>query len=81
MKRRVHPMTWLAVWLGIALLASLLALVGAVAQLPAERQLDSAHTAGMALGQQMCLGFRSEMERSPRPAAASPLQPQRGGLL
>lgn len=79
MKRR-HPMTWLVVWLAVALLAALLALVAVVAHLPADKQLNSAHLAGMELGQQMCLGFRSEMERIARPAAA-PLQPQRGGLL
>lgn len=80
MKRRVHPMTWLVVWLAIALVAALFALVAVVAQLPADQQLDRAHLAGMELGQQMCLGFRSEMERAARPAAV-PVQPQRGGLL
>lgn len=80
MKRR-HPMTWLVVWLAVALLAALLALVWVVSQRDvADTQLNRAHWAGMELGQQMCLGFRSQMERGPQPAAAA-VQPQRGGLL
>ncbi|MBX9831863.1 MAG: hypothetical protein K2X78_02315 [Burkholderiaceae bacterium] len=80
MKRR-HPMTWLVVWLAVALLATLFALVWVVSQRDvAETQLNRAHWAGMELGQHMRLGFRSEMERGPLPAAAT-AQPQRGGLL
>ena len=79
-RRRCHPMTALVVWLGVAVLGLLFALVLVVAQLPTDAQLDRAHLAGMELGQQMCIGFKSEMERGPRPAAV-PVQPQRGGLL
>lgn len=80
MKRRAHPITGLVVWLAVALVAALFALAAVVAQLPADQQLDRAHLAGMELGQQMCIGFKSEMERGPRPAAAQPA-PQGGGLL
>ena len=81
MKRRVHPMTWLVGWLAVALVATLFTLVWVVSQRDvAEVQLDRAHLAGMELGQTMCLGFRSEMERAARPAAA-PAVPGRGGLL
>lgn len=80
MKRR-HPMTALVLWLGLCCLVLLLALVWVVGQRDvSDVQLNSAHLAGMELGQQMCLGFRSEMERGPRPAAV-PVRPQRGGLL
>lgn len=64
MKRRVHPMTSLVVWLGVTVVALLLALVTVLARLPSDLQLDSAHLAGMELGQQMCLGFLSEKERA-----------------
>lgn len=74
MKRRVHPMTSLVVWLGVTVVALLLALVTVLARLPSDQQLDGAHTAGMHLGQQMCLGFLSEKDR----AAA---RRQSGGLL
>jgi hypothetical protein len=74
MKRRVHPMTALVAWLGVAVVALLLALVAVIARLPSDQQLDGAHTAGMHLGQQMCLGFLSEKDR----AAA---RRQSGGLL
>lgn len=81
MKRRVHPMTALVLWLGLCVLALLFALVWVLSKRDvAEVQLDRAHLAGMELGQTMCLGFRSEMERGPRPAAA-PAAAQRGGLL
>lgn len=81
MKRRVHPMTWLVGWLAVALVATLFTLVWVVSKRDvAEVQLDRAHLAGMELGQTMCLGFRSEMERATRPAAA-PAATQRGGLL
>lgn len=81
MKRRVHPMTWLVGWLAVALVAALFTLVWVVSKRDvAEVQLDRAHLAGMELGQTMCLGFRSEMERAARPATA-PAATQRGGLL
>lgn len=81
MKRRVHPMTWLVGWLAVALLAALFTLVWVVSKRDvAEVQLDRAHLAGMELGQTMCLGFRSEMERAARQAVA-PAATHRGGLL
>lgn len=80
MKRR-HPLTALVLWLGLCCLVLLLALVWVVSQRDvADVQLDRAHLAGMELGQSMCLGFRSEMERAARPATA-PAATQRGGLL
>ena len=80
MKRR-HPLTSLVLWRGLCCLVLLLALVWVVSQRDvAEVQLDRAHLAGMELGQTMCLGFRSEMERAARPATA-PAATQRGGLL
>lgn len=80
MKRR-HPLTALVLWLGLCVLALLFALVWVVSKRDvAEVQLDRAHLAGMELGQTMCLGFRSEIERAARPAAA-PSAIHRGGLL
>lgn len=80
MKRR-HPLTALVLWLGMCCLVLLFTLVWVVAQRDvAEVQLDRAHLAGMELGQTMCLGFRSEMERAARPAAGTAV-PGRGGLL
>ena len=81
MKRRVHPMTQLVGWLAVALVAAMFALVWVVSKRDvAEVQLDRAHMAGMELGQTMCLGFRSEMERAARPAAA-PAAAHRGETL
>lgn len=80
MKRR-HPLAVLVLWLGLCVVALLFTLVWVVSQRDvAEVQLDRAHLAGMELGQTMCLGFRSEMERAARPAAA-PGGALRGGLL
>ena len=80
MKRR-NPLTALVLWLGMCCLVLLFTLVWVVAQRDvAEVQLDRAHLAGMELGQTMCLGFRSEMERAARPAV-TPAVPGCGGLL
>lgn len=80
MKRR-HPLTALVLWLGLCVVALLFTLVWVVSKRDvAEVQLDRAHLAGMELGQTMCLGFRSEIERAARPAAV-PATPSRGGLL
>ena len=74
MKRR-HPLIPLVIWLGVAVTALLLALAFVISQRDvADVQLDRAHMAGMELGQQMCLGFRSEMQRAPA-------RQGRGGLL
>ena len=74
MKRR-HPLIPLVVWLGVAVTALLLALAFVISQRDvADVQLERAHLAGMELGQQMCLGFRSEMQRAPA-------QQSHGGLL
>lgn len=79
MSRRRHPMTSLVVWLGVTVLTLLLTLVWVVARRDvSELQLDRAHLAGMELGQTMCLGFRSEIERS---AVQAPAQRKSGGLL
>lgn len=64
MKRCMYLMTTLVVWLGVTVVALLLAVVTALAKQPTDEQLDSAHLAGMELGQQMCLGFRSEKDRA-----------------
>ena len=80
-RRRFHPLAALVCWMAVGILVLLFALVWVVSQRDvAEVQLDRAHWAGMELGQTMCLGFRSEMERAARPAAA-PAVPGRGGLL
>lgn len=80
MKRR-HPMTALVLWLGLWVVALLFALVWVVSKRDvAEVQLDRAHWAGMELGQTMCLGFRSELERAARQSGAPAATP-RGGLL
>lgn len=65
MKRR-HPLIPLVVWLGVAVTALLFALTFVISQRDvADVQLEHAHLAGMELGQQMCLGFRREMQRAP----------------
>ena len=59
MKRRRHPLIPLVLWLAVALLASLAALVMVIASMRAsEAELDSAHLQGMELGQRMCGGLR-----------------------
>ena len=81
MKRR-NPLTALVLWLGMCCVVLLLALVWVVSQRDvAEVQLDRAHLAGMELGQTMCLGFRSEMERGQVVQPAAVPQPRRGGGL
>jgi hypothetical protein len=62
-----------------ALRSRVLALVFVVSQRDVSYvQLDRVHMAGMELGQQMCLGFRSELQRAPAP---KPAARQSGGLL
>ncbi len=81
MKRR-HPMTALVLWLAAFSLALLCTLVWVISQRDvAEVQLDRAHMAGMELGQTMCLGFRSEMERGQVVQPAAVPQPRLGGGL
>ncbi len=59
MKRRRHPLIPLVLWLAVALLASLAALVMVIASMHASKaELDSAHLQGMELGQRMCGGLR-----------------------
>lgn len=79
LRKRKHPLIPLVVWLGVALACATSALAIALARVASQdEQLDGAHAAGMELGQQMCLGLRSELERKPaRKSAAPPL----GGLL
>lgn len=79
LRKRKHPLIPLVVWLGVALACATLALAFVLAQVAGQdKQLESAHAAGMELGQQMCLGLRSELERRPaRKPASHPL----GGLL
>ena len=81
MKRR-HPLTALVLWLGLCCLVLMLALVWVVSQRDvADVQLDRAHLAGMELGQQMCFGFRGELERGQAARPAAVPQPRRGGGL
>ena len=78
-RRRLHPLAALVCWMAVGIVALLFALAWVVSQREvADVQLDRAHLAGMELGQQMCLGLRSELERAPAraPAAHAP-----GGLL
>lgn len=55
-KRRNHPMTQLVLWLGLCLVAVLLALVHVVGKLPSSAQLESTHMEGMQVGYALCLG-------------------------
>lgn len=78
-RRRIHPLVPLVVWLGVALTCTVLALAIVLARsAQQDEQLDAAHLAGMELGQQMCLGFQSEMQRQP---AIKPAQRLPGGQL
>ncbi|MBF9263590.1 hypothetical protein [Paracidovorax cattleyae] len=55
--------------LAVALVCCLLALVVALSVASEHgEQLDNAHRAGMVLGQELCKGFRAEVERAPSPA-------------
>lgn len=79
---RVHPLTALVCWMAVGILVLLFALVWVVSQREvAEVQLDRAHLAGMELGQTMCLGFRSDMERGQAVQPAAVPHPRRGGGL
>lgn len=81
-RRRVHPLAALVCWMAVGILVLLFALVWVVSQRDvADVQLDRAHIAGMELGQTMCLGFRSEMERGQAVQPAAVPQPRRGGGL
>jgi len=78
-RRRNHPLIPIVVWLGVALACCLFALVLVLVRTAGQdEQLDRAHTAGMELGQQMCLGLRSELERAP---VRAPAVHALGGLL
>lgn len=70
--KRVHPMTALACWLGIALCATLLAFAWVVASgtTPSHAQLNAAHLAGVELGNNMCVSFRDELGRNQARSAA-----------
>lgn len=59
-KSRVHPMTSLVVWLGVSLVACVLAHV--VGKLPSDALLDSSHLEGMKAGYSMCMGYQEEQE-------------------
>lgn len=81
-RRRVHPLAALVCWMAVGILVLLFALVWVASQRDvADVQLDRAHLAGMELGQQMCLGFRSELERGQAVRPAAVPQPRRGGGL
>jgi len=74
-RRRKHPLIPLVVWLGVALACTMSSLAIVLSQVAdQDEQLERAHAAGMELGQQMCLGLRSELERKPAALAL-------GGLL
>lgn len=78
-RKRKHPLIPLVVWLGVALAGAMSALAIVLSQVAGhDEQLDRAHAAGMELGQQMCLGLRSELERQP---ARKPAALALGGLL
>lgn len=66
--RRVHPLAYLVLWLGIGLLATLAALVHVVGRPPSSAQLEASHMAGMRVGYSICLGVKeSDAETLPRP--------------
>ncbi len=82
MSRRFHPLAALVCWMAVGIVALLFTLVWVVSQHDvAEVQLDRAHWAGMELGQTMCLGFRSELDRGQAVKPAAAPQPRRGGGL
>ncbi len=63
-----------AVWLLVSLLVAVAALAVIVLRAPDGAALERVHAAGMELGNQMCMGFHSEMQRAPA-------RRQGGGLL
>lgn len=78
-RRRNHPLIPIVVWLGVALACCLFALVLVLVRTAdQDERLDRAHTAGMELGQQMCLGLRPEIGRAP---VGAPVARGLGGLL
>ena len=81
-RRRFHPLAALVCWMAVGIVALLFTLVWVVSQRDvAEVQLDRAHWAGMELGQTMCQGFRSELDRGQAVKPAAAPQPRRGGGL
>lgn len=70
-RRPQDPLALLSLWLGIALVVCVFALLHALRQAPVEAQLDSAHLSGIRSGYDMCLGFKEGS--SDQPATARPL--------
>lgn len=61
-RRRLHPLVPLVLWLGVSLVACLMALVYVLCQLPTSKQLESTHTAGMKSGYELCLAWQEEQQ-------------------
>ncbi|CAB5646401.1 Uncharacterised protein [Comamonas aquatica] len=63
-RRRQHPLVPLVLWLGVSLVASLLALVYVLCLLPSTSQLESTHTEGMKYGYELCLAWEEEKQET-----------------
>lgn len=66
-RKRKHPLIPLVLWLGVSLVASLMALVYVLGQLPSASLLESTHSAGMQHGYAMCLAWE-ESSQEVKPA-------------
>lgn len=67
-RKRKHPLVPLVLWLGLSLLACLMALVYVLGQLPATQQLEATHTAGMKHGYELCMAWEeTNQEAKPVP--------------
>lgn len=65
MARRKHPLIPLVIWLVLALVFTLFALLIAIGTPPSDEQLDRAHADGMAMGYQMCPQIAQPAVRMP----------------
>lgn len=64
-------MTQLVLWLGVCLVATVLALAHVLGQLPDAQTLDRLHLAGMRTGYAMCLGFKESEQEAAKPRLTS----------
>lgn len=71
MKKRQHPLVPLVAWLGCGLVASLMALVWVIGQLPEDRHLARVHLDGMKEGYSLCLAYNEATQEERKPAAAA----------
>lgn len=57
-KKRKHPLVPLTLWLGVALMASLMALVWAAGQIEQPSDMDKVFNEGLATGAGLCTGAK-----------------------